>query len=275
MEDMSLAAIAPMAGALLATGVAAGFLAGLLGVGGGIVIVPVLYYLFGILDVPADISMHLAVGTSLATIVPTSIASARAHQRGGSIDGHVLRLIAPGVVLGVIIGTALAGLASGQVLTAIFAVVAFLVAINMAIGKKDLQISQKLPGPWGVRAMGVVIGTFSSMMGIGGGTLSVPFLTLFGHPVHKAVGTAAAIGFLIAVPGSIGFVLSGWTVENLPPYAVGYVHLLGFALIVPASVAMAPVGAKVAAGLDRLWLSRAFALFLMITSIRMFISLIG
>lgn len=271
--DMSFTELAPIIAALLATGVAAGFLAGLLGVGGGIIVVPVLFYLFGILDVSPDIAMHLAVGTSLATIIPTSVASARSHQRNGAVDGPLLQIIGPAVIVGVLIGTVIAAFVSGQTLTAIFAGVAFVVALNMAFGRPEWRISKELPGKSGVSVMGVVIGTFSAMMGIGGGTLSVPFLTLFGHPVHRAVGTAAAIGFLIAVPGTIGFIVSGWTQTDLPPFAVGYVHLLGFALIVPTSVLMAPVGAKVAHGLDRRKLSLAFALFLALTSLRMFLSL--
>ncbi|MGB0920944.1 MAG: sulfite exporter TauE/SafE family protein [Alphaproteobacteria bacterium] len=271
--DTSLSTLLPVIAALLATGAAAGFLAGLLGVGGGIIVVPVLYYLFEIVGVSPDISMHLAVGTSLATIVPTSIASARSHQRNGAVDDALLRLIGPAIIGGVLLGALIAAMVSGRTLTGVFAVVALLVALNMAFGRENWQISANLPGRTGTSAMGLIIGAFSSMMGIGGGTLSVPFLTLFGHPVHKAVGTAAAIGFLIAVPGTIGFVVSGWTVEGLPAFAVGYVHLLGFALIVPASVLMAPYGARVAHGLDRKLLSRIFALFLALTSIRMFISL--
>lgn len=271
--DMSFTELATIVAALLATGVAAGFLAGLLGVGGGIIVVPVLFHLFGVMGVSPDIAMHLAVGTSLATIIPTSVASARSHQRNGAVDESLLRVIGPAVIAGVLIGTVIAAFVSGQTLTGIFAIVAFLVALNMAFGKPEWRISKELPGKVGTGVMGVVIGIFSSMMGIGGGTLSVPFLTLFGHPVHRAVGTAAAIGFLIAVPGTLGFVASGWTQADLPPFAVGYVHLLGFALIVPTSVLMAPIGAKVAHGLDRRKLSLAFALFLALTSIRMFLSL--
>ncbi|MDA3919445.1 MAG: sulfite exporter TauE/SafE family protein [Salinisphaera sp.] len=220
-----------LAGALL--------LAGL--VGGGIVIVPVLYNLFAWLGIDGGVRMHVAVATSLATIIPTSIVSARAHYRRGSLDTTLLKSLAPGIVCGVIVGTLLAGWVNGAVLTGVFAVIALLVAINMAFRRRGATIADQLP----IRAprfgLGGLIGGSSSMMDIGGGTLSVPLLTAFNYPMRRAVGTAAAIGLIISVPGTIGMIISGLGVSHLPPGSIGYFDLIGFALIVPATVLTAPL----------------------------------
>jgi uncharacterized protein len=259
--------------ALLATGAFSGFLAGLLGVGGGIVIVPVLFHVFSIFSIDPSIRMQVAVGTSLATIIPTAMVSARTHWRKGGVDQALLRRLAPMVFVGVIIGTLLAGAVSGQALTAVFATVALLVAINMAIGQGAITIGKQLPGRIGVGAMGTVIGTISAMMGIGGGTLTVPLLSLFSYPIRTAVGTAAALGLVISIPGAIGFVLTGQGQPALPPFSFGYVDWAGFLAIVPTSIFLAPWGAKAAHAISRVWLSRAFAFFLAATSLKMFWSL--
>lgn len=265
----------PYAVALAATGMIAGVVAGLLGVGGGIVIVPVLFHVFTALDIDPAIRMHLAVGTSLATIIPTSIMSSRAHFRRGAVDLDLLKSWGPAVLIGVAAGTLLAGPLSGEVLTAIFATVAILVAINMAFNRDGVAVSDQLPagaGKWGI---GVVIGTFSALMGIGGGTLSVPILSAFNYPIRRAVGTAAAIGLIISIPGTVGFILNGLGEPALPPFSFGYVSLIGFACIVPCSMLTAPVGARIAHSIDMLLLRRAFALFLALTSVRMYWSLLG
>ncbi|CAE7197333.1 copA, partial [Symbiodinium microadriaticum] len=254
-----------LAGLLLGAGVAAGILAGLLGVGGGIVIVPVLFHIFTDTGIDPAIRMHLAVGTSLATIIPTAISSARSHHKKGAVDFDLLKLLAPMIAVGVLIGTGLATIASGQVLTAIFGTVAFLVAANMAFGKDTWRLGSQLPGLAGRSLIGMVIGSISALMGIGGGTLSVPILNLYNVPIHRAVGTASAIGLIIAVPGAIGFMVAGWNADNLPVGALGFVHLIGFALIVPATVLSAPWGAKLAHRLPVRGLKLAFALFLALT----------
>lgn len=269
------AGLLPYALALATTGLVAGIIAGLLGVGGGIVIVPVLFHVFTALDIDLSIRMHLAVGTSLATIIPTSIMSARAHYRRGSVDIDLMKSWGPAVLVGVATGTILAGPLSGRILTAIFATVAILVAVNMAFNRAGAKVSDHLPqGPakWGI---GAVIGTFSALMGIGGGTLSVPILSAFNYPIRRAVGTAAAIGLIISIPGTIGFTLNGLGESLLPPFSLGYVSLIGFACIVPCSMLTAPVGARIAHTIDMLMLRRAFALFLGLTSLRMYWSLLG
>jgi uncharacterized membrane protein YfcA len=273
--DLSWSEIALYAASLLATGVAAGFIAGLLGVGGGIVIVPVLYFVLGALGVDEEVKMHVAVGTSLSTIVFTSFASFRAHSRRGAVDFELLRSWAPGIVAGVIIGSFLASVFSGDVLTAIFGTIALIVAIYMAFSKPEWRVFSGLPTGILKHAVAAVIGTVSALMGIGGGTLSVPTLTLCGYPIHRAVGTAAAIGFAIGVPGTIGFIIAGWGREGLPPLSLGYVSLLGLILILPTSILLAPWGARAAHALPVRGLRIAFAAFLALTSARMLYSVWG
>lgn len=263
------------AGLLLAAGAVAGVTAGLLGVGGGIVIVPVLWHLFATLGLPEESRMHVAVGTSLATIVATSLSSVRAHRRRGAVDLELLRSWGPWIFVGVLVGTALAGIARGAVLTAVFAVVASVVALHMGFGKPHWRLAEELPRGPGRWTLASAIGTVSAMMGIGGGTLSVPILSLFGYPIHRAVGTAAAIGFIIGIPGTIGFIVSGWDAPGRPPYSLGYVNLIGFALIVPTATLLAPVGARLAHWLKTGNLKRVFAVFLAITALRMFYDLLG
>jgi uncharacterized membrane protein YfcA len=259
--------------ALIATGAFSGFLAGLLGVGGGIVVVPVLFLVFDAFNVDPSIRMQVAVGTSLATIIPVSITSARSHRKKGAIDDDLLRRIAPSVFIGVIAGTTIAGYVSGHVLTAVFATVALIVAVNMGLGAGKFTIGKELPGKAGLSGLGFFIGGVSAMMGIGGGTLSVPTLSLFGYPIHRAVGTASALGIIIAIPGAIGFMITGWNHPNLPPFCLGYVNWVGFLLIVPTSILAAPWGARTAHAISRQSLSRAFAVFLAITAVKLFMSL--
>ncbi|SOD98980.1 sulfite exporter TauE/SafE family protein [Caenispirillum bisanense] len=267
--------LAGLVAALLVTGVAAGVLAGLLGVGGGIVIVPMLFHLFTLLGVDEAVRMHVAVGTSLATIIPTSLSSIRAHHRKGAVDLDLLKRWGPAVFVGVVIGTVVGTGVKGPVLTGVFAVVALAVAANMAFRKEGWTLRGELPSKPAQGALGVVIGGISVMMGIGGGTLSVPILSAFAYPIRRAVGTASAIGLIIGVPGAIGFLLSGLGAENLPPGTVGYVNLVGFALIVPCTVLAAPWGARIAHAIDPRKLRAAFAVFLFLTALRMLWGLVG
>jgi uncharacterized membrane protein YfcA len=264
-----------MALALVLTGVVAGLLAGMLGVGGGIVIVPVLYHVFTLMGLDESVRMHMAVGTSLATIVPTSIMSARAHRRRGSLNPSILARLVPPVLVGVLVGAVLSGYVSGQVLTVVFAFVALLVALNMAIRRDDVVLRDGLPGRIGTSALGVSIGGLSTLMGIGGGTLSVPILHALRTPMHVAVGTGAALGMVISLPGAIAFVINGLGVPNRSPTAIGYVDLLGMALIVPATILTTQWGARLAHAIDARLLRRLFAVFLALTSARMFYGLLS
>ena len=263
-----------LATALLSTGVIAGLLAGLLGVGGGIVIVPVLYHVFTLLGIDETLKMHIAIGTSLATIVPTSIASSIAHYKKGNIDKNLVSQLIPGVLIGVIVGTYSSGLISSGALTIIFAVIALMVSGNMILGSKSFQISDSLPSRPGTTLIATCIGSLSALMGIGGGTLSVPILNAFKVPMHKAVGTGAALGILISIPGSAGFIYNGLGAENLPPLSIGYLNLIGFALITPTTMKMAPIGAEIGHKIDQNLLKKLFAVFLGLTSLKMFYALI-
>jgi uncharacterized membrane protein YfcA len=255
---------------LLLAGAVAGVLAGLLGVGGGIVIVPALYHIFSYLELDSSVRMHLAVGTSLATIIPTSIRSVRAHHAPGSFDRTLFQAWVPGIIVGVILGTWLATKAEFGVLTLVFATVALLVSIYMALGKPSWKLADGLPGNPGNSVIAAIIGGISAMMGIGGGTLSVPVLNLYGVPIHRSVGTAAGFGLVIAIPGTLGFIIGGWNNPMLPEFSLGYVNWLAFLLIVPATILTVPAGAKLAHSLSQTSLQRAFALFLGITALRMF-----
>lgn len=260
---------------LAATGIIGGTLAGLLGVGGGIVIVPVLYNVLPFFGIGDDIRIHVAVGTSLATIIPTSISSARSHYRKGAIDIALLKSWGPVIFLGVIGGTIAASYANALVLTLVFAVLALVVAANMAFRPDNLHVASSLPKSPIKELIALFIGWFSAMMGIGGGTFTVPILTLFNYPIRKAVGTAAAIGLIISVPGTIGFLISGLDTPNLPLGNIGYVNILGFLVIFPMAALFAPVGAKIAHSINANLLKKTFAFFLLITSLRMFYSLTG
>ncbi|MDF1731461.1 MAG: sulfite exporter TauE/SafE family protein [Minwuia sp.] len=259
----------PLAAILVGTGCVAGVLAGLLGVGGGIVVVPVLYTMLGQLEIDPSVRMHVAVGTSLASIVLTSIGSARAHHRRGAVDTDLLRRWGPFIFAGSVSGVLIASLVSGATLTMVFAVVALIVAAYMAFTPADFRLRDRLPGGAAGAASGFAIGGTSAMMGIGGGTLCVPYFNIFGYPVHRAVGTAAAIGLIIALPGAIGFIVSGWGVAALPQASAGHVNLLGLVLIAPFASLTAPLGARLAHGMKPRALKLAFALFLFATAVRM------
>ena len=254
---------------LVLAGIVGGLVAGMLGVGGGIVIVPVLYHVLDLMGIDPGVRMHIAVGTSLATIIPTSFSSTRSHDKKGAVDWELLRRWAVPMVVGVLIGSAVSGFVRGQALALFFACVALPVAVHLAFFGETKRLSDHLPTGLGGMLLPAGIGGVSTMMGIGGGTVGVPAMTLCGVPIHRAVGTAAAFGFLISIPGTIGSIIGGWGAHGLPPYSLGYVNLLGFVLIAPASYFMAPFGAQLAHMTDRGRLRMLFAGFIAITAARM------
>jgi uncharacterized membrane protein YfcA len=223
----------------------------------------------------ADLTMHVAVGTSLAAIVPTSIMSARSHDKRGAVDRDLLRLIGPGILAGSIVGVLVAAIARGWVLSLVFGVVALAVSIHMTFTPEGFRLADKLPSRWATRAIGAVIGFFSSLMGIGGGTLTVPVLSLHNYPIRRAVGTSAACGLIISLPGAIGFAITGFGRPDLPPLSLGYVSLIGILMIVPSTLLMSPVGARLAHTIPPRALRLAFALFLFVTAVRMLVNTFG
>lgn len=255
--------------ALITTGVFSGILAGLLGVGGGIVIVPVLFLLFQSFGVSPETAMLVATATSLATIVPTSISSIRSHNKKGNVDFNLLKRWAIFILIGVLIGSWLVTSIEGNILAILFGVIAILSALNMLFRTGKSALYQKLPNTLGQTIMSTSIGFFSSMVGIGGGTISVPLLTLYNYPTHKAIGTAAAIGLIISLPGALTMLILGSTPTDAPIGTFGLVNLFGFICIVPLTVLFAPIGATLAAKLDTRKLKKIFALVLLITGLRM------
>lgn len=263
-----IALLAVMAG----TGIFAGIIAGLLGVGGGIVTVPVLFFLLGVLDVAPEVRMHIAVGTSLAIIVPTSLRSAWEHYRRDAVDTSILRAIAPGLLVGVFLGVLASTVVSGRVLTGVFGVMAMLIAARMFFTGRPPALTRKAPGEPVPTLIGVFVGSVSTMMGVGGGALTVPILEALRYEVHRAVGTAAAVGTLISVPAFLGFVWAGISIADRPPLSLGYVSLPGVLLIAPLSVALAPLGVRLSHALNAQRLKQTFAIFLFLTAITMLVT---
>jgi len=253
---------------LVVTGLGAGLLAGLLGVGGGIVMVPVLELALPYAGFPREWCMHVAVATSLAAIVPTSISSSRAHHRRGGIDWDIVRGFSPGIILGGLVGSLLASRASDEVLTGVFGAVAALISLKMFLPLDHLRLAERVPKGLAGKLIATVIGGVSSMMGVGGGTLSVPAMTLTGGAIHQAVGTAAFFGLLLSVPGTVGYLLASPGVA-LPGATVGLVSLLVLTLVAPLSMLTAPAGARLAHSLDKRTLSKIFGGFLSLVALRM------
>lgn len=269
--------------ALAAAGALTGLLAGVFGVGGGAVIVPVLYEFFGMLNIPDEMRMPLCIGTSLAIIAPTSIRSFRAHQRQGAVDMSILKLWAVPVVIGVIMGGFVARYAPETLFKTVFIVVASISAIKMLGARESWRLGKDTPGNIVMRIYGWLIGVLSSLMGIGGGQLSSLFMTFYGRPIHQAVATSSGLGPLIAVPGTISYIIAGWgKATSWPdmvllqwPYALGYVSLLGLVLLFPVSMLTAPWGARLAHSLPKRKLEIAFGLFLLAVVTRFLWSMIA
>ncbi|ACT49743.1 sulfite exporter TauE/SafE family protein [Methylovorus glucosotrophus] len=252
----------------LAAGAATGVLSGLFGIGGGVVIVSILAYLFAGLGFPESHIMHIALGTSLASIVFTSLSSARAHHRKDNVDFPLVRQLAPTIVLGTLLGSLIVAQIHSHALQAIFAVFLTAVACQMLFKLSPNQAS-RVPGRWLNGVMGVVIGFISSLVGIGGGTVSVPYLHYFNVPLKRAIGTSAAIGLPIALAGTIGYIYTGWSVPGLPANSLGFIYLPALAGIALASIITAPWGAALAHRLPTPILRRLFACLLLALGLNM------
>ena len=240
----------------------AGFIGGLFGVGGGIVIVPALYLVFAALDIDEAVRMHLAVGTSLSTIIATSARSLATHAKAQAVDFEVLRTWSPWIVAGALVGSAIAGVSNTEVLLAVFGVGMLLVAGQMGFGGPNWRLADDMP-TGAVRALiASGVGIVSAMMGIGGGSFGVPIMTLCGRPIHRAVATASGFGAAIALPAALGYIVAGWGREDLPPWSLGFVSVPGFILLAALTAITAPIGARLAHRLPQTILKRAFALLL-------------
>ena len=256
---------------LASSAAVAGFMAGLLGVGGGIIMVPALYYAFTVLDFDIVTRMHLSVGTSLAIIIPTSIISTKTHMEYDAVDFKMVKSFGIFILLGVIAGTFLAVNLKTPALVLFFSIFAFIVGLFFIFVREKLMENPKKISDLIKNISGVIIGFISVPLGIGGGSLMVPFMRTFGYDIRKSIGTAAAVGFLIALSGTITMITGGKIIDNVnTPYSVGYINLLGFIVFVPVTMIMARIGAKAVYKIDKKLLSKIFGTFLILVSIRSF-----
>ena len=272
MEIIAIAELIDLLFVLAVAAAGAGFMAGLLGVGGGIVMVPALYYAFTVLDFDIVTRMHLSVGTSLAIIIPTSIISTMTHKEYDAVDFKMVKSFGVFILAGVIGGTFLAVNLKTPALVLFFSIFALMVGLFFIFLREKLVDNPKQISAIVKNISGVIIGFISVPLGIGGGSLMVPFMRTFGYDIRKSIGTAAAVGFLIAVTGTITMITGGKIIDNVnTPYSVGYINLLGFAVFVPVTMIMARIGAKVVHKIDKKLLSKIFGIFLILVSIRSFI----
>ncbi len=269
MDFSNIWGLMPFVAGLLVTGVVSGIAAGLLGIGGGAIIVPALAQALGWLGFDGDVVQHVAVGTSLAIIIPTGIASARAHHKRGAVDLDILRLWAPVIVVSTLAGGLMARFYSGDVLRIVFGVMALLIAANILLPFQERLMGHLKNSKLTHRISAAVVGYISSLMGVGGGSLSVPTIHAFGATMHKAVGTGAAIGVFIALSGTVGFIVSGWDVAGRPPLSVGYINIVALVLVGVTAAFCAPMGAALAHRLQQRTLKLAFAAFLCVTGLNM------
>lgn len=261
--------IVVLGASLIGAGLVAGFLAGLLGIGGGIVTIPVLFLLFGEIGTPIEWRMHAAIATSLAIIIATNIASVRAHNKKNGVDWDLVKGWWLAVVLGAFLGSFFAKALKTQELVFFFATLAAFLAIKMLLPFDSWKLGKELPKGLYRYTNPTLIGFFSSVMGIGGGSFSVPYMTLYSVPIHRAVGTASLIGLFISVSGGLGYFVGGLSVEGLPEGSIGFIHLPSALGVSLAAIITAPIGAKVAHRMPRTLLSIVFGLFLIIATVRL------
>lgn len=260
--------------ALIAGGAATGFLAGLFGIGGGGITVPILYQTFRLVGVSDAIAMPLSIGTSLAVIIPTSLSSTRAHLRRGAVDIDLWKRWVVPVTVGVMAGAWIARYAPASLFKIVFIAISMFSAWRFLGGRTNWRIGDEMPRGPSLAAQGMSIGLLSSLMGVGGAQIVNLFMSLYGAPIIRAVATSAAIGVVVSIPGAIGYALAGWGKEGLPPLSIGFVSIVGFALVSPLAVALAPVGARLAHSWTRRQLEVAFGVFLVLICLRFGVSLV-
>jgi len=258
-----------LAAALVVAGAVTGILAGLFGVGGGAIIVPILYQVFTVLDIPEAVRMPLSVGTSLAIIIPTCIAAYRMHRAKGAVDRPILRQWALPCFLGVAAGSFIAAFAPAWLFKIVFVTVAGGNGILLLIGRRDWRVTDHLPAPWPMRGIGFAIGIFSALMGISGGMLSNIVMLMFGRTMQQAVATSSGLGVVISIPGTIGYIFAGWPkMALLPPLSLGFISLIGLALLAPLNVLLAPFGARLAHAVSKRRLEIAYGVYLLLACAR-------
>ncbi|QPC88011.1 TSUP family transporter [Mesorhizobium sp. NBSH29] len=277
MPDMSMGGseIAMFVMGIAAAGVVAGLLAGVFGIGGGAVLVPVFYQVFGLLGVDEAVRMHLSVGSSLAIIVPTSIRSFTSHKARGAVDMDLLKSFLVSIPVGVVLAAIATASISSAGLRIVFTVVTVLVGIKLLFGRDHWRLGSEIPGnPWR-SVVGTGIGFFSTLMGIGGGIMNNTFMTLYGRPMHQAVATSAGVGVMIAVPGAVGYIIAGWNNTLLPFASTGFVNWVAVALVIPIALVVTPYGVRIAHALSKRQLEIGFGLFCLLVALRFFASLMG
>ena len=267
MPALPLTEILLLLAAVLAAGLAGGLIAGLFGVGGGTVIVPALFYAFSVLGLGGESNLHVAIGTSLMTIVATSWRSLGAHRAHGAVDEQVLKTWTPWVGFGALVGAGIAGLTSMEGLAVVYGVCLALVAAQMGLLPERVTIAKDLPTGWGRRVVGTGIGGLSAMMGVGGGSFGGMLLTLCGRPIHQAVATASGFGIAIGAAATVGFAVFGWDAPGRPPLSLGYVNVPAAVLMGLLTTLVAPYGARLAHRLDKRVLRKAFAAYLLLTAL--------
>lgn len=251
------------------SGAVAGFLAGLLGVGGGIVLVPAIYLGLGAVGMAGDYQMHMAIATSLANIIPTGLSSALSHNRRGALDLELIRRWAPWLIGGAVIGVFCAARLKSDTLSLFFGCLTLFVGVTLLRPSRDGAPVRLTPGPVLQKLIPGTIGVLSTLMGIGGATLSVPVMTKFyAFPIHRAVGTSSFLGLVIAIPAVLGYIIAGWNIPGRPDFSFGFVSLPALAALMPLAILMAPLGARASHKLNRRVLSVGFGLFLIATGVR-------
>ncbi len=283
MAGLNPAELVELALMLVAVGALSGFFAGIFGIGGGAVLVPVFYECFRLAGVPLEARMPLCIGTSLAIIIPTSIRSFRAHYLRGAVDMQIVRLWWAPIMIGVVVGSVIARYAPERLFKIVFVMVAWSAAARLLLARDNWKFGDDVPkGPL-MRLYGFVVGLLSTLMGIGGGLFSNLLMTFYGRPIHQAVATSSALAVLISIPGALGYVYAGWpAAARYPdvaalqlPFAIGYVSLIGAILVMPTSLLTAPLGVRAAHALSKRRLEMAFGAYLFIVGSRFVISLMS
>ncbi|OUS05058.1 hypothetical protein A9Q96_13235 [Rhodobacterales bacterium 52_120_T64] len=269
MFTFELSQLLPLIALLLVIGAFAGIVAGLLGVGGGIVLVPAFFYMFDALGYDGENLMQICVATSLATIIFTSIRSVVSHNKKGAVDWDILKRWAPGIAIGATLGVLIARELRSVSLMVLFGILGALVGLYLAFGRPSWRLGDEMPTRIGRFTTAPVLGFLSVLMGIGGGSFGVPLMTLYNQPIHRAIATSAGFGVLIAVPSVIGFLMIGWSMPVKPPLTVGLINLPTFAIVVSMTMITAPLGVKLAHAMDPKPLKLAFAFFIMLMALNM------